>query len=229
MRCSQCGLPLAPRRDTCPRCGTPISVNSSKHAKPEVFSQQMPFPAQQQPQVPFPSAEGWPSMPPSEPAPQANVQTAWSSGPSLPPVSYQNNTLPDRSEPLLARKPYAPAQSHSKRTRMGFTIAGLCIITGSLLLIFVYLIAQGLLPGSRTTTLSDTQQSNTVRLSQTPTAIQTSASSTPSVTPTPTLPGQSLLDTSVLSNNFNEQTGQILQQSTNFKVSQKIYVILSLH
>jgi hypothetical protein len=112
---------------------------------------------------------------------------------------------------------------------MGFTIAGLCIIAGSLLLVFVYLIEQGLLLGGRTTTLSDIQPSSTARPSQTVTVTQTPPPSTPSVTPTPTLPGQGLLDTSVLSDNFNEQTGQILQQSTDFKVNQKIYVILSLH
>jgi hypothetical protein len=42
------------------------------------------------------------------------------------------------------------------------------------------------------------------------------------------LPAQSLLASAVLASNFNEQTGQILQQSTDFKVNQKIYVVLSL-
>jgi hypothetical protein len=218
-------------------------------ARPEEPPQQIPFPAQQLPQSPFPSAEGWPRMPsseaapqanvqaawtsssssPSEAAPQANAQAAWTSSSSSPPVSYPTNNLPTRPEPLLARKPYSSAQSSAKRTRMGFTIAGLCIIAGSLLLVFVYLIEQGVLPGGRTTTLSAIQPSSTARLDQTAIVTQTPPSSTPATTPTPTLPGQDLLDTSVLSSSFNEQTGQILQQSTDFKVNQKIYVIFSLH
>ncbi len=229
MRCSQCGLPLAPRRDTCPRCGTSISANMANQARLEGPPLQMPFPAEQLPQLPFASAEGRPSMPSSEGAPQANVQAFWTSSPSSPPVSYPTNDLPNRPEPPLARKPYSSAQSSAKRTRMGFTIAGLCIMAGSLLLVFVYLIEQGVLPGGRTTTLNDIRASSTARPDQTAIVTQTPPPSTPAVTPTPTLPGQDLLDTSALSDTFNEQTGQILQQSTDFKVNQKIYVIFSLH
>jgi hypothetical protein len=112
---------------------------------------------------------------------------------------------------------------------MGFTIAGLCIIAGSFLLIFVYLIGQGFLPGGETRTLSETEQSSTARANQTATAIHAPTSTIPPITVTPTLPGQDLLETSVLASNFNEQTGQIIQEATDFKTNQKIYVVFRLH
>jgi hypothetical protein len=113
---------------------------------------------------------------------------------------------------------------------MGFTIAGLCITAGTLLLVFVLLIGQGFLGGDNTSIpASNTQQPNTVRSNQTASATQTPTPTTPQITPTPTLPGQGLLDTSVLSSDFNEQTGQVIQETTSFQVNQKIYVILSLH
>ena len=110
---------------------------------------------------------------------------------------------------------------------MGFTIAGLCIIAGSLLLVLVYLVGQDFSQADGTPTTSKSQQSSPVRADQSAPTIHTPIPTTPPITPTPTLPGQGLLDTAVLSNNFNEQTG--IQQSTTFRVNQRIYVILNLH
>jgi hypothetical protein len=211
MRCAQCGLPLSPKRNSCPRCGTPI--NASNPAKAEdsltpasAFAPQLPFST---PQHSFEDRQG---LPPSEPAPQANM-----------PAPSPTNNLPDRSGQTPARKSYPSKPATSKTTIIGFTSAGLCIFAATLLLVFVYLIGQGFLPAGTTPT-SDTQLSNTVKANQTATVSHPSKPSTPSITPTPTLPGQGLLDIAVLSNDLNGT-----QPLTDFKANQTIYVVLSLH
>jgi hypothetical protein len=165
------------------------------------------------------SFEDGQSIPPSEPAPQANM-----------PAPYPTNNLPNRSGQPPARKPRIGASpirpstpGSSKTTIIGFTSAGLCIFAGTLLLVFVYLIGQGF-SSAGTTTTSDTQPLNAVKANQTATASHHSNPSTPLITPTPTLPGQGLLDLSVLSNDLNGT-----QPSTDFKVNRTIYVVLSLH
>jgi hypothetical protein len=224
MRCSQCGLPLSPTRNSCPRCGTPISANLPNQAKVEGPLAQMPFAPQQVPQVPFTSAESWQGLPPSETMQQANMQAAFSiPSPSSSPTSYPTNNFPNRSEPPFAHKPDSSTRDSSKTTRIGLTAAGLCIMVGSLLLILVYLVGQGVLPGGETTTLSVDQQTSTARATQAASVTQAPTSTIPPLTPTPTWPGQNLLNSSVLSNDFNNP-----QSLTDFKVNQKIYAVLSL-
>lgn len=273
MICSQCGLPLTPKRNSCPRCGTPVSVNISNQTgvenplpinafvpdnlptdqipftnpnnpvastqaanmyappmtnwhdgnnfqnsgSPNIPPTQIPFSAQQMPQLPFLPAENWQSVPPTEFTQQANREVTWT--PSAP-VYPTNDTYHSPGQPPV-RNPHPSARNRSERTRIGFTIAGLCIITGSLLLVFVYFMGQGFLPDSNT---SNPQPLTTVGSSQTATVTQVTPSPTPPVTPTPILPGQSLLDTSMLSRDFKQ-----IQPSTAFKVNQKIFVILTLH
>jgi hypothetical protein len=200
-----------------------VSVNPSNQAKVEHPPLQMPFAAPQAPQVAFPSAEGWGSKPPSDPVQQANMQAAIPvSWPSPSPISYPTDNLPHRPVSPPAHQSYSPIPGNSKTIRLGLSISGLCIIAGSFLLIFVYLVGQGGLLGDETTTLSNTQQSNTAGLSQTAAVAQTPTSTSPPITPTPTFPAQNLLSTSMLSNDFNNT-----QPLTDFKVNQKIYAILS--
>jgi hypothetical protein len=183
----------------------------------------MPFSTPQQPQVPSEDRQGMLPDVYSEPAQQVNMQATFPR-PSSSPTAYPTNNPPNKyGQPHLSSR----TRSSSKITRIGLTSAGLCIIAGSLLLVFVYLVGQGFLP-AETTTTSNTQLSNTVKANQTATATHLSTPTPLPITPTPTLPGQSLLDTSVLASAFNEQTGQIIQQATDFRVNQKIYVILGL-
>lgn len=161
---------------------------------------------------------------PSEPTQQANLQSSFPlSSPSSPLDSYPTHNLPNRSRQPNPHKPSSSAQSHSKITTIGLTSAGLCIVAGSLLLVFVYLVGQGFLPPGAAPT-SNIPQANIVKANQTATATYLSKPSSPAITPTPTLPGQGLLDISVLSNDLNG-----LQPATDFKVNQTIYVVLSLH
>jgi hypothetical protein len=230
MRCAQCGLPLSPTRNNCPRCGTPI--NTSNQAKGESPSHpisalvpQMPFSAQQSSQLSFESGQ---SIPQAEPVQEANMQASFPMpSPPSPLVSNPANNPPNRSGQPLANNSYLSTRDNSKTIRIGLTTAGLCIIMGSLLLGFVYLVGQGFLPAGGTTTVRDTH--TTLGGNQTATATHNSTPTPLPVTPTPTLPSQGLLDTSVLASVFNEQTGQIIQTATSFKVNQKIYIVLRLH
>lgn len=161
---------------------------------------------------------------PSEPAQQANLQSSFPPpSPSSPLDSYPTHDLPNRSRQPNAHKPSSSLQSRSKTTTIGLTSAGLCIFAGSLLLVFVYLVGQGFLPTAAAPT-SSIQQADIVKANQTATATYLSKSSSPAITPTPTLPGQGLLDISVLSSDLNG-----MQPSTDFKVNQTIYVVLTLH
>ncbi len=224
MRCSQCGFPLSPKRNSCPRCGTPISANLPNQARAESPLVQMPFAPQPAPQVPFPPTEDWQSVPPSEPVQQANMQVAAPlPRPSLSPTFYPTNNFPNRSEPPLAHKPAFFIQGSSKTTRIGLTAAGLCVMAGTLLLIFVYLVGQGVLPVGDTTTISNTQQTDAMKSAQAAKVTPAPTSTIPPITPTPVLPGQNLLSSAVLSSDFNNP-----QATTDFKVNQKIYAVLSL-
>jgi len=138
---------------------------------------------------------------------------------SLPLASYPTNDHSTKP----SHKPSPFTRDSSKTITIGLTSAGLCIIAGSLLLVFVYLVGQGVLPAG-TTSAGNTQLTNTAKINQTATATYLSKPTVPSITPTPTLPGQNLLDMSVLSNDFNN-----IQPLTDFKVSQIIYVVLTLH
>src|SRR5262249_50197342 len=148
MRCTQCGLPLSPTRNSCPRCGTPINMpNSARFAGPSpsasALTPQLPFPTQQ-PQAPFEDRQSLSlsestqqvSMPESFPTPRS----------SLPSASYPTNDPPIRP----SYKPSPSTRGSSKTTTIGLTSAGLCIIAGSLLLVFVYLVGQGFLPAGTT-------------------------------------------------------------------------------
>jgi hypothetical protein len=191
-----------------------------------------PFSPAQSPQMPFPPSENRQNMFSSGPEQQVNMQPAtfpMADSSPLPP-SYATNTMQNRQGQPFPRNPYPATRGRSKTTRIGFTVAGLCILAGGFLLTFVYFIGQGLLPdGGAATTANTTQPSITAVAHSQPTPTIVPTPTTTAVTQTPTLPGQNLLDTSVLGTGVNPQTGQIVQQSTSFQVNQKIYVVLSLH
>lgn len=190
-------------------------------------SPQVPFSSMQSPQMPFPTSENRQNIASSPSGQQATFPMA---GSPLSPPTYSTSTMQNRPGQPLPRKPYPAPRGRSKTTRIGFTIAGLCILAGGFLLTFVYFIGQGFQPeGGTTTTASTTQPSVTAIATQKPEPTIASTPTAPAVTTTPILPGQNLLDTSVLGLGINSQTGQVVQQSTSFQVNQKIYVVLSLH
>ncbi|HEX6108682.1 MAG TPA: hypothetical protein VFZ02_04655 [Ktedonobacteraceae bacterium] len=117
----------------------------------------------------------------------------------------------------------------SGNTKLGFIVAGLCILAGGLILIFVYFLAIGL-PGSSSSNSATTTSTPSVSTS-TPTAAPTSTT-VPTTVPSPTVtvyPGQQYIDHAQMSTAVDPNSLQPTQLTTTFKTSQKIYVSFQLH
>lgn len=228
MKCRSCGLPLSPSRTTanCPRCGTPIEANQKAAS----------IPVQQQYQ-------------------QANWGTAGvveaGAGPPLPNdqwaqygQTFSANT-PQAQTPQQISSPgqmwiqapvpqpgLAPAPSwqpmppqNSRNTKLGFVAAGLCVLAGGLILIFVYFLAIAI-PGNNTNNSSATPTS-TPRVSSTPT---TAPTATAALSPTTTTyPGQQYINNAQMASTVDPKSLQPGQLTTTFKTGQNIYVAFQVH
>jgi hypothetical protein len=104
-----------------------------------------------------------------------------------------------------------------RNNRLGFTIAGLCIAAGALLLVFVYILAVNGQGNSNSANVSQAAPQTTTSPSPTPT-------SNPSPAPTP-FPGQHYIDNAQLSSSKPPS----LQVTSTFKTGQTIYVVFDLH
>ncbi len=220
MRCTSCGFPILPSSTAtnCPRCGT--LTNSSQKAAST--------PAQSQFQQVNWGTEGVVDAGAQTPPP--NYQWAQNvQGPptySPPPQSGQM-WLPgqvSQSEYLAGPPPTFTPQPASRLTKLGFVVAGLCILTGGLILIFVYFLASGL-PGNNSSN-SATTNSTPVVLS-TPTTAPT-ATAIPSTTAT-IYPGQQYINHAQMSTAVDPNSMQPTQLTTRFKTDQRIYVSFQLH
>jgi hypothetical protein len=115
-----------------------------------------------------------------------------------------------------------------RSTRFGFTIAGLFIVSGGLLLIFVYIMSLGLssaAPSSQALQAAATARAlNAAKLATLP-------SPSPTLQPTPAslYPAEQYVDNAQMASVINSTTALPLQLTTKFKVHQKIYVTFSLH
>jgi hypothetical protein len=116
-----------------------------------------------------------------------------------------------------------PAAAHIQRNRqrIGFTAAGVCLITGALILTFVAIIAQPLFS-------ANTQATHTNTSRPTPSVTVIPSPPAPTPTPTPTLPGAQYITNAMMASAINASTGQATQYTTNFTVNQKIYVTFAL-
>lgn len=129
-------------------------------------------------------------------------------------------------EPLLGgygalpQTPYAQLHDgqRARSPRLGFTIAGLCLICGALILVFVYFLAADLNATSSRTSLTSTTTTNA------PTA---QPSPTPS--PTPTFPGQQYISNAQMASKVDTTTAQPIILATTFKAGQRIYVTFNVH
>lgn len=223
MRCTSCGLPLSPSNTSlnCPRChsavvpgGKPVAVYSA-------------FPPVEQ--TPLPQAgQMWQSdpTPPPLPTPEPMEAAVRGNNASDRREGHSASTLPGRQAKMYS-KPTPVMQVHTRGTsNAGLIVAGLCVITGGLILVFVYFMALGL-PAASTTgadTVTPTTSSNTLP----------SATAAPSVTVMPsttvgTFPGQQYIDNAQMASLINTNTAQPLQTASRFKVNQKIYVTFTIH
>ena len=244
MKCSSCGLPLSPSRANanCPRCGASPDArsNGSKstgNANPpnpgsyELSSWEgnggggVPLGAVMSPpngQWGQGSSEGqWapssynPSLAQAN-APQAvQPEQMWLPGPAAAPtISPKPITL---QRPTSPRFPQPPG--NNRNMRIGFLVAGLCIVAGGLLLVFVYFMAIG--TGNNTGNAG-----NATSTVPSPTGV-----SSPTTTSSPTAtvyPGSQFIDNAQASSTAptGSQPGQPV---TTFKVNQKFYVSFNLH
>jgi hypothetical protein len=105
-------------------------------------------------------------------------------------------------------------------------VAALCVITGGLLLLFVYFLAMGT-SGSPS---SVTGNSNTQHAATSPTSILPSPSPTSAPSSTATaFPGQQYIDNAQMASAIDSKTRKPTQLSTTFKIDQKIYVTFQLN
>ena len=118
-------------------------------------------------------------------------------------------------------------RAQTRRTsNTGFILAGLCVITGGLILVFVYFMASGL-PSTNTTSASMGAPTTTSGTLPSATTVPW-----PTVLPSPTVgafPGQQYIDNAQMASMVNTNTAQPLQTTTRFKVNQRIYVTFNIH
>lgn len=205
MKCITCGLPLSPKRTHCPRCGTPVK-ESNQAQKGARIAQEVPF-----------------SGSPASPVPPMGVQP--------PNYDIQQKNLSARN----INRPFTPAPTSGvawNSPRVGFTLAGICVFSGMLLLIFVFLMAQTLAPLPNTTTQSDslTHTAPTTTSTTLPTDTPTPEAATPTgtdSTPTPTT-GQYITQAQ-LASSANIDTAQVITPATSFRVQQRVYIVFTVH
>lgn len=223
MKCISCGLPLSPSRiaTNCPRCGTPTNSGqkaTSIPAKPEYQQANWgtsgvvdagagtPSPNYQWSQ----NVQAPPSYSPPPQSPQSGQM--WLSGsvsqPGFPPAPPRQVT---------------PPHVGPRNRKPGFIVAGLCILAGGLILIFVYFLAVG---------VSESNSSNSATKTSTPNAStpRTAPTATTVLSPTATaFSGQQYINNAQMSKAVDPNSLQPTQLTTTFKTGQKIYVSFQLH
>jgi hypothetical protein len=110
------------------------------------------------------------------------------------------------------------------KTRLGFTIAGMCFITGIIIMAFVFIMSQSL-PTNNVTASVPTPQPRTTSL-PTPTPILSPTPTSIQVSPTPT--GNQYINNVNLASSVDVSTGQALQTATEFHENQAIYVTMTI-
>jgi hypothetical protein len=237
MKCTHCGLPLSPTNTSknCPRCHNylvpapdTVAQQSQEQGGNQAWSGSEQGPswaqAQQWQSPPTPSSPQWTTgsgqnqipFPPTAQPPLLQAEYVRQSVPApTPGVMY--------STPAPGMRPQTPRMSNR-----GFIIAALCVISGGLILVFVYFTAMGLpaAPITGANTLTPVATKNIV------TTTPTTPLLSPTTVPSPTagaLPGQSYIDSPQMASAVNTTTAQPLQLTTTFKINQKIYITFNIH
>jgi len=226
MKCKSCGFPLSPSRTTgnCPRCGTPINAGLKAVSTPaqQLYQQAnwgnagiveagagSPLPNYQW-------AQNVQASPANTPLPQTPQQASqqgqiWLQGPA--------------SQPGFSPGPpqQVPSPRSSRNTTLGFIVAGICVLVGGLILVFVYFLAIGL-PGNNSNNTAATTRTTTT---PTPT---TAPTATAALSPTtPIYPGQQYIDNAQMASTLDPNSLQPTQLTTTFKIGQKIYATFHVH
>ena len=113
-----------------------------------------------------------------------------------------------------------------RTSNVGFIVAGLFVMTGALLLVFVHFMALGL-PSANTASAYTSTPTATRNTLPSPTA---ALSPTPASSPTAqAFPAQQYIDNPQMATLVNTNTAQPIQTATTFKVNQRIYVTFNIH
>ncbi len=124
---------------------------------------------------------------------------------------------------LLVTDTPGTRQGNLRMMRTGFTLASICLILATLILIFVSIMAQPLLSSDASSSRSVQKNArNTFTIKSTPSL------TLPTPTPTETLPGVQYINNARMASEVNETTGGVILYATNFKVNQRIYVTFAL-
>ena len=214
MRCTSCGLPLSPTHTPaeCPRCGTPTGAASA--ASQPQYQQAFWEPVRVVDAVgTSPSQYQWP--PDGQSAPELSTPSQWSGQPYKPDYSQ-------------VPPPQIPGAQSTNNTKLGFIIAAMFILAGSMILIFVYFTVSGLPGGGSSNSTSSNNSGNTSNAAMsTPTTAPT-ATAIPTQTAT-TFPGQQYIDNAQTSAGVDQNTLQPSQPTNTFKTGQNIYISFQVH
>jgi hypothetical protein len=197
MKCATCGMPLSPNRSqaNCPKCGAPASARASQKATIGAIGDRQYAPS------------AFNASPQSPVSPQPIPGQGWRSG-----MHERTDFAPGLQQPRppeFQRRSQPQPPGNNRNNRLGFTIAGLCLLAGAFLLILVYILAIGGQGNQATTISQTTPKSQTI---PSPTTV-------PSPTATP-FPGQQYINNAQLSSS----QPPTLQTTNTFTANQKIYV-----
>lgn len=230
MKCSSCGLPLSPARANanCPRCGASPNTGSKSAgaANPPnpAFYEAPSWGGNGVGVAPglgmSPQNEQWGQRGQGGELSSYNPSVASATqAPLLQPGAINRVPTAEPGVPKWPPSPRFPQPPRDNRTRVGFLVAGLCIVAGGLLLVFVYFMAIG----------AGNNSGNTGSATQTVPSPTSGAS--PTTTPSPTAttyPGSQFIANAQASSTppSGSQPGQ---PANTFKVNQKFYVSFNLH
>jgi hypothetical protein len=262
MRCTSCGLPLSPQRTHCPRCGKAAGEPAKQEEQPNVPQFAFSLPQENNTVLPdAETVQGQPLFAtPPQAGNQTPGQIFYAAGTEEFPHQLspeQDKTLlsaPDqstnwRSASQPNQRSSAPAtinpgefqpiphlqrpQAHSNRkVQPGFTIAGLCVLSGGIILMLVYIISLNLPPLSATNQSTSTIVPQSTSSNGAQGALPTNITLTPSLptaTPTPDFPGKAYIDNAQMASNIDYNTASPSLITTTFKVHEKIFVTFMLH
>lgn len=189
------------------------------------FSQQPSF-------MPTPSS----SLPVAQPSKTSGGQAAdpfFQAAPTITPdplLRYQEASSAGFSPipPSAVTPGQLPFQRASDVKKMpvpfGFTVASLCVITGGLILVFVYFLSLGVLATDNAALQSAAAQPKKV-----PTAIALPSPTAIPVTSTPTNSGQQYVDNVAMASQIVTTTAAPTMVANTFKLRQRMYVTFEVH
>ncbi len=220
MKCTACGLPLSPARNAsnCPRCGTSIASSQKPNAGPV----HMESPA-------WSNNGGAPIHVGVSAQEQQWGQPDQFSAYQPPAMHtpYPQQPQPGQIWSSASNAPQRPPRFSLRNSRFGFLIAGLCVLTGGILLVLVFLLSMGQ-PGNNPTTNNNNNNSapaSTHAVSSP--AVSATTGSTPSATTT-TYPGQQYITNAQMTSAL-PTASQPVQPATTFKANQTIYVTFNIN